>query len=107
MKLKETESKLASLRKRQRETLRVLQTSEMSSGRRVAELEKEIERLREKQTKMRHKLREEGESKKMLEREMEYCKRKVAELTDQTERQSHVLRIKTEKVMREVFECTC
>lgn len=96
-KLKHTETKLSTLQKRRQETLRLLQTGEKSEQR-IAELEGELERLRNKQSQLRKKVKEEGERKRELEREMERCEKKVNKLTRLTERQGQVLRVKTEEV---------
>lgn len=97
IKLKQTETKLATLQKRRQETLRLLQTGEKSE-RKIAELEGELERLRNKQAQLKKKVKEEGERKRELEKEMERYQKEVSKLTQLTVQQGHVLKVKTEEV---------
>ena len=104
IKLKQTETKLATLQKRKQETISLLQRGEKSE-RRIAELEGELERLRNKQTHLKKKVKDEGERKRELEKEMEQYQKEVSKLTQLTIQQGTVLKVKTEEVS--FFFCRC
>lgn len=92
---------MATLQKRRRETLCLLETKGKGEGKsegRIRELEGELERLRNKQSQLVKRVKEEGERKRSLEKEIEKCQKKVTKLTCLTEQQSHVLKVKTEEV---------
>ena len=95
--LKETESKLLVLQRRRQETLRILQMGE-KSDRKIAELEGDLERLRNQRGMLQGRLKEEIARKRNLEGSLEKYKLQIKSLSVCNEQQSRVIRVKTEEV---------
>ena len=106
-KLKNAESKLALLQRKRQETLRLLQMGEKSE-KRIADLEGGIERLRNHESSLKRRLKNEATRKLKLEEEVEKCRQKIQGLSVSNEQQSRVIRVKTEEVGILLYiVCTC
>uniref|UniRef100_A0AAR2IW77 Kinesin motor domain-containing protein n=1 Tax=Pygocentrus nattereri TaxID=42514 RepID=A0AAR2IW77_PYGNA len=82
---------------RQRDTAQLASLS-VQSERRVQELERSVQNLRQQQDQLHRRLREESQQKRRLESEMQRGKHRVKELEIKNEQQQKILRIKTEEI---------
>lgn len=68
------------------------------SEQRLAELEGEVQRLRNQQSLLQQKCKKEIDKKKKLETEVKQCHQQISTLTQETEQQGQVIRVKTQEV---------
>ncbi|XP_072236561.1 kinesin-like protein kif7 [Leuresthes tenuis] len=96
-KIAAAQSKVQVLSQRQRDTAR-LANLPVQSERRVLELERSVQSMRQQQEQLQRKLREESQQKRRLESEMQRRTHRVKELEIKNEQQQKILRIKTEEI---------
>ncbi|KAM4592832.1 kinesin-like protein kif7 [Odontesthes bonariensis] len=96
-KIAAAQSKVQVLSQRQRDTAR-LANLPVQSERRVLELERSVQSMRQQQEQLQRKLREESQQKRRLETEMQRRTHRVKELEIKNEQQQKILRIKTEEI---------
>ncbi|TSL68176.1 Kinesin-like protein kif7 [Bagarius yarrelli] len=96
-KIAAAQSKVQVLKQRQRDTVQLASLS-VQSERRVQELERSVQSLRQQQDQLQRRLREESQQKRRLENEMQRGKHRVKELEIKNEQQQKILRIKTEEI---------
>ncbi|XP_063736554.1 kinesin-like protein kif7 isoform X2 [Eleginops maclovinus] len=96
-KIAAAQSKVQVLSQRQRDTAR-LANLPAQSERRVLELERSVQSMRQQQEQLQKKLREESQQKRRLESEMQRRTHRVKELEIKNEQQQKILKIKTEEV---------
>ncbi|KAM8893627.1 kinesin-like protein kif7 isoform 2-T3 [Spinachia spinachia] len=96
-KIAAAQSKVQVLSQRQRDTAR-LANLPAQSERRVGELERSVQSMRQQQEQLQRRLRQESQQKRRLESEMQRRTHRVKELEIKNEQQQKILRIKTEEV---------
>uniref|UniRef100_A0AAQ5X7W9 Kinesin motor domain-containing protein n=1 Tax=Amphiprion ocellaris TaxID=80972 RepID=A0AAQ5X7W9_AMPOC len=96
-KIAAAQSKVQVLRQRQRDTAR-LANLPVQSERRVLELERSVQSMRQQQEQLQKRLRQESQQKRRLENEMQRRTHRVKELEIKNEQQQKILRIKTEEI---------
>ncbi|KAM3876995.1 kinesin-like protein kif7 [Diretmus argenteus] len=96
-KIAAAQSKVQVLNQRQRDTARLANLSAMSE-RRVSELERSVQSMRQQQEQLQRRLRQESQQKRRLETEMQRRTHRVKELEIKNEQQQKILRIKTEEI---------
>ncbi|MGH0179781.1 UNVERIFIED_CONTAM: hypothetical protein FKN15_002219 [Acipenser sinensis] len=96
-KIAAAQSKVQVLKQKQLDTARLASLSTQSE-RRVLELERNVQSMRQQQDLLQRRLREESEQKRRLESEMQRGKHRVKELEIKNEQQQKILRIKTEEI---------
>ncbi|KAM9764760.1 kinesin-like protein kif7 [Menidia menidia] len=96
-KIAAAQSKVQVLSQRQRDTAR-LANLPVQSERRVSELERSVQSMRQQQEQLQKRLREESQQKRRLETEMQRRTHRVKELEIKNEQQQKILRIKTEEI---------
>ncbi|XP_059201729.1 kinesin-like protein kif7 [Centropristis striata] len=96
-KIAAAQSKVQVLSQRQRDTAR-LANLPAQSERRVLELERSVQSMRQQQEQLQRRLRQESQQKRRLESEMQRRTHRVKELEIKNEQQQKILRIKTEEV---------
>ena len=68
------------------------------SEQRLAELEGDVQRLRNQQSLLQQKCKEEMDKKKKLETEVKQCHQQISTLIQETEQQGQVIQVKTQEV---------
>uniref|UniRef100_A0A3B4Z610 Kinesin family member 7 n=1 Tax=Stegastes partitus TaxID=144197 RepID=A0A3B4Z610_9TELE len=96
-KIAAAQSKVQVLSQRQRDTAR-LANLPVQSERRVLELERSVQSMRQQQEQLQKRLRQESQQKRRLETEMQRRTHRVKELEIKNEQQQKILRIKTEEI---------
>ncbi|XP_034385230.1 kinesin-like protein kif7 isoform X2 [Cyclopterus lumpus] len=96
-KIAAAQSKVQVLSQRQRDTAR-LANLPAQSERRVIELERSVQSMRQQQEQLQRRLRQESQQKRRLESEMQRRTHRVKELEIKNEQQQKILKIKTEEV---------
>uniref|UniRef100_A0A672HHR2 Kinesin motor domain-containing protein n=1 Tax=Salarias fasciatus TaxID=181472 RepID=A0A672HHR2_SALFA len=96
-KIAAAQSKVQVLSQRQRDTAR-LANLPVQSERRVLELERSVQSMRQQQEQLQRRLRQESQQKRRLETEMQRRTHRVKELEIKNEQQQKILRIKTEEI---------
>ncbi|XP_071764079.2 kinesin-like protein kif7 [Centroberyx gerrardi] len=96
-KIAAAQSKVQVLNQRQRDTARLANLSALSE-RRVSELERSVQSMRQQQEQLQRRLRQESQQKRRLETEMQRRTHRVKELEIKNEQQQKILRIKTEEI---------
>ncbi|KAM3624992.1 uncharacterized protein V6R79_005262 [Siganus canaliculatus] len=96
-KIAAAQSKVQVLSQRQRDTAR-LANLPAQSERRVLELERSVQNMRQQQEQLQRRLRQESQQKRRLETEMQRRTHRVKELEIKNEQQQKILRIKTEEI---------
>uniref|UniRef100_A0A8C6KBL9 Kinesin family member 7 n=1 Tax=Nothobranchius furzeri TaxID=105023 RepID=A0A8C6KBL9_NOTFU len=96
-KIAAAQSKVQVLSQRQRDTAR-LANLPVQSERRVLELERSVQSMKQQQEQLQRRLREESQQKRRLETEMQRRTHRVKELEIKNEQQQKILRIKTEEI---------
>uniref|UniRef100_A0A671UVV6 Kinesin family member 7 n=1 Tax=Sparus aurata TaxID=8175 RepID=A0A671UVV6_SPAAU len=96
-KIAAAQSKVQVLSQRQRDTAR-LANLPAQSERRVSELERSVQNMRQQQEQLQKRLRQESQQKRRLETEMQRRTHRVKELEIKNEQQQKILRIKTEEI---------
>ncbi|XP_067104941.1 kinesin-like protein kif7 [Osmerus mordax] len=96
-KIAAAQSKVQVLNQRQRATARLASLSAQSE-RRVGELERSVQSMRQQQEQLQRRLRQESQQKRRLETEMQRRTHRVKELEIKNEQQQKILRIKTEEI---------
>uniref|UniRef100_A0A6Q2Z3V9 Kinesin motor domain-containing protein n=1 Tax=Esox lucius TaxID=8010 RepID=A0A6Q2Z3V9_ESOLU len=96
-KIAAAQSKVQVLSQRQRDTARLASLSAQSE-RRVSELERSVQNMRQQQDQLQRRLRQESQQKRRLETEMQRRTHRVKELEKKNEQQQKILRIKTEEI---------
>ncbi|XP_039628952.1 kinesin-like protein kif7 isoform X1 [Polypterus senegalus] len=96
-KIAAAQSKFQVIKQKRQDTERLASLS-LQSEKRVLELEKNIQHMRQQQDHLQRKLREESNQKRRLESEMQRGKHRVKELEIKNEQQKKILRIKTEEI---------
>ncbi|KAG8440652.1 hypothetical protein GDO86_006411 [Hymenochirus boettgeri] len=96
-KIAAAETKVQVLKKKKQATEKLVSLS-VQSEKRVQELEKNVQLMKQQQGQLQRKLKEETEQKRQLENEMQKRKQRVKELELKHEQQQKVLRIKTEEI---------
>ncbi|XP_065150292.1 kinesin-like protein kif7 [Paramisgurnus dabryanus] len=96
-KIAAAQSKVQVLKQKQRDTAQLACLSAQSE-RRVQELERNVQNMRQQQDLLQRRLREESQQKRRLESEMQKGKHRVKELEIKNEQQQKILRIKTEEI---------
>uniref|UniRef100_A0A8C5I8B5 Kinesin motor domain-containing protein n=1 Tax=Gouania willdenowi TaxID=441366 RepID=A0A8C5I8B5_GOUWI len=96
-KIAAAQSKVQVLSQRQRDTAR-LANLPVQSERRVLELERSVQSMRQQQELLQRRLRQESQQKRRLETEMQRRTHRVKELEIKNEQQQKILRIKTEEI---------
>ncbi|XP_051506257.1 kinesin-like protein kif7 isoform X2 [Myxocyprinus asiaticus] len=96
-KIAAAQSKVQVLKQKQRDTAQLASLSAQSE-RRVQELERNVQNMRQQQDLLQRRLREESQQKRRLESEMQKGKHRVKELEIKNEQQQKILRIKTEEI---------
>ncbi|CAJ1049133.1 kinesin-like protein kif7 [Xyrichtys novacula] len=96
-KIAAAQSKVQVLSQRQRDTAR-LANLPAQSERRVLELERSVQSMRQQQEQLQRRLRQESQQKRRLETEMQRRTHRVKELEIKNEQQQKILRIKTEEI---------
>lgn len=98
-KIAAAQSKVQVLSQRQRDTARLASLSAQSE-RRVSELERSVQSMRQQQEQLQRRLRHESQLKRRLETEMQRRTHRVKELEIKNEQQQKILRIKTEIIFK-------
>ncbi|XP_068595439.1 kinesin-like protein kif7 [Brachionichthys hirsutus] len=96
-KIAAAQNKVQALSQRQRDTAR-LASLPARSERRVMELERSVQSMRQQQEQLQKRLRQESQQKRRLETEMQRRSHRVKELEIKNEQQQKILRIKTEEI---------
>ncbi|KAM6979603.1 kinesin-like protein kif7 [Aplochiton taeniatus] len=96
-KIAAAQSKVQVLNQRQRDTARLASLS-VQSERRVTELERSVQSMRQQQEQLQRRLRQESQQKRRLETEMQRRTHRVKELELKNEQQQKILKIKTEEI---------
>uniref|UniRef100_A0A3B5LTC1 Kinesin family member 7 n=1 Tax=Xiphophorus couchianus TaxID=32473 RepID=A0A3B5LTC1_9TELE len=96
-KIAAAQSRVQVLSQRQRDTAR-LANLPVQSERRVSELERSVQSMKQQQEQLQRRLREESQQKRRLETEMQRRTHRVKELEIKNEQQQKILRIKTEEI---------
>uniref|UniRef100_A0A3Q0R7K9 Kinesin family member 7 n=1 Tax=Amphilophus citrinellus TaxID=61819 RepID=A0A3Q0R7K9_AMPCI len=96
-KIAAAQSKVQVLSQRQRDTAR-LANLPAQSERRVLELERSVQSMRQQQEQLQKRLRQESQQKRRLENEMQQRTHRVKELEIKNEQQQKILKIKTEAI---------
>uniref|UniRef100_A0A8C4TJR7 Kinesin family member 7 n=1 Tax=Erpetoichthys calabaricus TaxID=27687 RepID=A0A8C4TJR7_ERPCA len=96
-KIAAAQSKFQVIKQKRQDTERLASLS-LQSEKRVLELEKNIQHMRQQQDHLQRRLREESNQKRRLESEMQRGKHRVKELEIKNEQQKKILRIKTEEI---------
>ncbi|XP_035643020.2 kinesin-like protein kif7 isoform X3 [Oncorhynchus keta] len=96
-KIAAAQNKVQVLSQRQRDTARLALLSAQSE-RRVSELERSVQGMRQQQEQLQRRLRHESQQKRRLETEMQRRTHRVKELEIKNEQQQKILRIKTEEI---------
>uniref|UniRef100_A0A8C4GFV7 Kinesin family member 7 n=1 Tax=Dicentrarchus labrax TaxID=13489 RepID=A0A8C4GFV7_DICLA len=96
-KIAAAQSKVQVLSQRQRDTAR-LANLPAQSERRVLELERSVQSMRQQQEQLQRRLRQESQQKRRLETEMQRRTHRVKELEIKNEQQQKILKIKTEEI---------
>lgn len=96
-KIAAAQSKVQVLSQRQRDTAH-LANLPAQSERRVLELERSVQNMRQQQETLQKRLRHESQQKRRLETEMQRRTHRVKELEIKNEQQQKILRIKTEEI---------
>uniref|UniRef100_A0A1A7X5P4 Kinesin family member 7 n=1 Tax=Iconisemion striatum TaxID=60296 RepID=A0A1A7X5P4_9TELE len=96
-KIAAAQSKVQVLSQRQRDTAR-LANLPVQSERRVLELERSVQSMKQQQEQLQRRLREESQQKRRLETEMQRRTHRVKALEIKNEQQQKILRIKTEEI---------
>uniref|UniRef100_A0A3Q3INY6 Kinesin motor domain-containing protein n=1 Tax=Monopterus albus TaxID=43700 RepID=A0A3Q3INY6_MONAL len=96
-KIAAAQSKVQVLSQRQRDTAH-LANLPAQSERRVLELERSVQSMRQQQEQLQRRLRQESQQKRRLETEMQRRTHRVKELEIKNEQQQKILRIKTEEI---------
>ncbi|XP_031442714.1 kinesin-like protein kif7 [Clupea harengus] len=96
-KIAAAQSKVQVLKRRQQDTAQLAGLSAQSE-RRVQELERQVQSMRQQQEQLQRRLKEESQQKRRLESEMQRGKHRVKELEIRNEQQQKILRIKTEEI---------
>ncbi|XP_077450951.1 kinesin-like protein kif7 isoform X1 [Stigmatopora argus] len=96
-KIAAAQSKVQVLSQRQRDTAH-LANLPAQSERRVLELERSVQSMRQQQELLQKRLREESQQKRRLETEMQRRTHRVKELEIKNEQQQKILKIKTEEI---------
>ncbi|XP_069046778.1 kinesin-like protein kif7 isoform X2 [Lepisosteus oculatus] len=96
-KIAAAQSRVQVLKQKQRDTAQLASLSAQSE-RRVQELERNVQNMRQQQDQLQRRLRQESQQKRRLESEMQRGKHRVKELEIKNEQQQKILRIKTEEI---------
>ncbi|KAJ8412952.1 hypothetical protein AAFF_G00105340 [Aldrovandia affinis] len=96
-KIAAAQSKVQVLKQKQRDTAQLASLSAQSE-RRVLDLERNVQSMRQQQDLLQRRLRQESQQKRRLESEMQRGKHRVKELEIKNEQQQKILRIKTEEI---------
>uniref|UniRef100_A0A3P8VAL4 Kinesin family member 7 n=1 Tax=Cynoglossus semilaevis TaxID=244447 RepID=A0A3P8VAL4_CYNSE len=96
-KIAAAQSKVQVLSQRQRDTAR-LANLPAQNERRVLELERSVQAMRQQQEQLQKRLRQESQQKRRLETEMQRRTHRVKELEIKNEQQQKILKIKTEEI---------
>ncbi|XP_056134524.1 kinesin-like protein kif7 [Lampris incognitus] len=96
-KIAAAQSKVQVLSQRQRDTARLASLPALNE-RRVSELERSVQSMRQQQEQLQKRLRQESQQKRRLETEMQRRTHRVKELEIKNEQQQKILRIKTEEI---------
>ncbi|XP_034045259.1 kinesin-like protein kif7 isoform X2 [Thalassophryne amazonica] len=96
-KIAAAQSKVQVLSQRQRDTARLANLPALSE-RRVLELERSVQNMRQQQEQLQRRLRQESQQKRRLESEMQRRSHRVKELEIKNEQQQKILKIKTEEI---------
>ncbi|KAF3686381.1 Kinesin-like protein kif7 Kinesin-like protein costal2 [Channa argus] len=96
-KIAAAQNKVQVLSQRQRDTAR-LANLPAQSERRVLELERSVQSMRQQQEQLQRRLRQESQHKRRLETEMQRRTHRVKELEIKNEQQQKILKIKTEEI---------
>ncbi|XP_067827504.1 kinesin-like protein kif7 [Heptranchias perlo] len=91
------QSKVQALRQKKRDTERLVSLSSQSE-RRIHEMERNVQLMKQQQALVQKKLKEEMDQKRRLETEMQKGKHRVKELEIKHEQQQKILKIKTEEI---------
>uniref|UniRef100_UPI00398F0E3E kinesin-like protein kif7 n=1 Tax=Pristiophorus japonicus TaxID=55135 RepID=UPI00398F0E3E len=91
------QSKVQALRQKKRDTERLVSLSSQSE-RRIHEMERNVQLMKQQQALLQKKLKEEMDQKRRLETEMQKGKHRVKELEIKHEQQKKILKIKTEEI---------
>uniref|UniRef100_A0A6Q2YZW9 Kinesin motor domain-containing protein n=1 Tax=Esox lucius TaxID=8010 RepID=A0A6Q2YZW9_ESOLU len=96
-KIAAAQSKVQVCLSRTQDTARLASLSAQSE-RRVSELERSVQNMRQQQDQLQRRLRQESQQKRRLETEMQRRTHRVKELEKKNEQQQKILRIKTEEI---------
>ncbi|XP_067874157.1 kinesin-like protein kif7 [Heterodontus francisci] len=91
------QSKVQVLRQKKRDTERLVSLSSQSE-RRIQEMERNVQLMKQQQALLQKKLKEEMDQKRRLETEMQKGKHRVKELEIKHKQQQQILKIKTEEI---------
>uniref|UniRef100_H3BEJ3 Kinesin family member 7 n=1 Tax=Latimeria chalumnae TaxID=7897 RepID=H3BEJ3_LATCH len=91
------QSKVQVLKKKKQDTEHLASLS-VQSERRIQDLERNVQQMKQQQGQLQRKLKEETEQKRRLEAEMQKGKHRVKELEIRNEQQQKILKIKTEEI---------
>ncbi|XP_075454996.1 kinesin-like protein KIF27 [Ascaphus truei] len=89
--------KVQVIQKKQQDTKKLASFS-VQNEKRVAELERNVDHMRQQQAQQQRKLREEAEKKKKLEAEIQKDQQQIKELQLKTEQQQKILKLKNEEI---------
>ncbi|XP_030049552.1 kinesin-like protein KIF27 [Microcaecilia unicolor] len=89
--------KVQVLQKKQQDTKKLASLSSQNE-KRVAELEQNVDHMRQQQSQLQKKLREETEKKRKLETEIQRDQQQIKELQLKTEQQQKILKLKNEEI---------
>ncbi|KAJ1206725.1 hypothetical protein NDU88_002126 [Pleurodeles waltl] len=89
--------KVQMLNKKQLDTKKLASFSTQNE-KRVTELEQNVDHMRQQQTQLQKKLREEADKKRKLESEIQQNQQQIKELQLKTEQQQKILKLKTEEI---------
>ncbi|KAG5263865.1 hypothetical protein AALO_G00269490 [Alosa alosa] len=96
-KIAAAQSRVQVLKQRQQDTAQLADLS-AQSARRVQELERQVQSMKQHQEQLQRRLKQESQQKRRLESEMQRGKHRVKELEIRNEQQQKILRIKTEEI---------
>ncbi|XP_076148001.1 kinesin-like protein kif7 isoform X2 [Alosa pseudoharengus] len=96
-KIAAAQSRVQVLKQRQQDTAQLADLS-AQSARRVLELERQVQSMKQHQEQLQRRLKQESQHKRRLESEMQRGKHRVKELEIRNEQQQKILRIKTEEI---------
>ncbi|XP_043934142.1 kinesin-like protein KIF7 isoform X2 [Protopterus annectens] len=96
-KIAAVQSRVQALKQKKQDTERLVSLSTQSE-KRVQELERNVQLMKQQQAQLQKKLKEECEQKRRLENEMKKGRHRVKELEIKNEQQQKILKIKTEEI---------